>query len=956
MKKLISLVLVFSLLISITSVPAKAMNTERGDKVSPQMAQAYLDVIKSSTDTHGVAIIEDYQVGNSGGLYYADLIDFDGDGQKELYLLYAEDSFTHRDIIWGFNGSKAYIIGENTYSIYGTMNNVSIGLKQEGNKTYLCYEDITYRSDIQDDKEMFIEDIVFIVKEVEGKELKATANLYSILHYDESYERLKFEEYSEGENYENRKFITAEEYKEIYNKYSLNEGEILINNSRGAPYIEIYDYSLDDFINNLESMLMSSNMKDIYKDKSREEKMDIMDFLNNFRFFYHEEFDISNLDQEVLAWFMIDLLSREETLLKYEDVDLDDEKYEEWEEQKKYKEIDINKKAVELFGVNVDFQKHLPERYKDGYVYVHQPWDASSLFTTKINKIYPLGDNLFYIHIQTFETWDYDNMDLILNSLYEELPYNIRANFYQMGQGHAIIKAVNNEGKKSYQLIKYNKNGEYLTEEQLSKYITKVNPEPNLSFDYSKVKDFKESREFINFLRDIIAGLKGEQPNDRANSELVTYIQYAIENSSTTALKSSKNKVIIDKVTLKQALNSAESTKSEFNKILESNHITLNKNIEIVLRVRGENLNSNKVMSVIIDKSAVDSLGTANGIRILLGDNQHTVYINSEDVRNLGNKIGNITLQIQKGKDKGIYTIVFVDSNGKEISELPYPISFSFPADNELATIFVSYKGGNDNWGGQYNSTTKSIEFSTRYSGEYSIIENNINISDIGELTESQQKAIKFMVSKGYFELDGDKFNGQAPLNRYDFTMALVKMFFALDRELEATFTDIEKLNQYYPYVASAQKDQIVKGFTDNTFRGEINISKEQLIALCGRTLVDKKGYVYPENPKDYLGFVDSDSIADWAIEDIAIAVQNGLIDNGGILMPQMEMSRREGLEILYKLFMLLYETSPIEVEMEEIEQQPNSPIGIIIGSAIALVALFGGAYAYSRNKKSKKI
>jgi len=89
------------------------------------------------------------------------------------------------------------------------------------------------------------------------------------------------------------------------------------------------------------------------------------------------------------------------------------------------------------------------------------------------------------------------------------------------------------------------------------------------------------------------------------------------------------------------------------------------------------------------------------------------------------------------------------------------------------------------------------------------------------------------MVSKGYFEVNEGKFNGNDPLNRYEFMKALVSMFFALDREVEATFTDISKDNYYYPYVASAQKDNIVEGYDDNTFRGEINIPKEQVLVLC---------------------------------------------------------------------------------------------------------------------------
>lgn len=492
----------------------------------------------------------------------------------------------------------------------------------------------------------------------------------------------------------------------------------------------------------------------------------------------------------------------------------------------------------------------------------------------------------------------------------------------------------------------------------MNQYISKVNPEPNLSFDYNKVKGFTKASEYISYLKEIIAGLNGEKPNDKANSEITRYIQHAVESSSAIGVNSNKNSIVIDKNIVAQVAESVEETKLELDKILESNNIALNKSVDIVLRVDTLGLDPNKAISIMFDSSSLEDLGAANGIRVVLGDNQHTVYINSEDLKGLISEIGNISVNIQKGKDT--YIIVFMDGKGLEIDQLPFPISFSLPADNELATIFANYKGGSDNWGGQYSGATNSIEFSTRYSGEYSILEKEINIIDIGELTEEQQKAIKFMVSKGYFELDGERFNGNYPLTRYDFTTALVKMFFALDRELETTFVDIDKANQYYPYIASGQRDDIVKGFEENTFRGELNITKEQLIALCGRTLVDKKGYVYPENPEDYLNFVDNDSISDWATVDIAIAVQNGLIDNGGLLIPQTEINRAEAAEILYKLFMLLYEVPPVAVEIDNVattvsaeitETEGSSGRVAAIGGGLTVVVLGGGYYFLKKRK-----
>jgi hypothetical protein len=229
-------------------------------------------------------------------------------------------------------------------------------------------------------------------------------------------------------------------------------------------------------------------------------------------------------------------------------------------------------------------------------------------------------------------------------------------------------------------------------------------------------------------------------------------------------------------------------------------------------------------------------------------------------------------------------------------------IASSLPTINYL----IDHSGGSDNWGGQYDKANGAIEFSTRFSGQYEVLENEIIISDIGNLPERQQQAIRFMISKGYFTLNDDLFQPDKSLTRYDFTKALVGMFFALDRELNTSFSDVTEESPYYDYVASAEKDSIVEGYNDQTFRGDLNISKEQVIALCARTLAEKKGYTYPENLDDYLTFTDKDEISEWAKADIALAVREGLISGIGSLSPKDDINRGESAEMLYKLFMLL--------------------------------------------------
>lgn len=924
--------------------------------ISPEMAKTYLGIVTSITDRYGLSYNED-----SEGLIYADNIDFDGDGLLELYLLYKDNNFYGvKEEIWGFNGSESYLIGENEYEAGGSRTFGKLGLKQSGNKTYICYEEMDIIQEYVNEKNINIEYKSFNVQEVKGGKLQLNAYVYSELRYDEDDIKLGNGEYTKGTDYDDRKPISEVEYKEIYDKFSLEDSESLFTSGGAMFDYRTNDYNLELFTENLRNNLMTSNMKDIYPEKSLDEKKDIFNFLNQFIQVHWEGIDTSNQDRTEFAETIGSLLMYYPSFIEHEMIDYYDESFGD-AVKFKFKESDVKDKILDVFGINLDFDKYPIGNHEDGYVYIGQSWDAPFAYVTRVNKMYPLGNNLFYLNIETFVNPYYEagweEYEKISDDLFKEIS-NKKEELYDFKQGYAIIREVIKDGQKSYQLIKYDHSGEYLTEEELNQYTTKVNPEPNISFDYIKIKDFTEASEYESYLKETLSGLSGEKPNDKANNEIVTYIQHAAENSSSTAVNSNKNSIVINKNIIAQALESVEETKLELDKIIKDNNIVLNRSVDIVLRVDTLGLNPNKAVSIMFDSSSVEKLGSANGIRVVLGDSQNTVYISSEDLKGLITEIGNISVNLQKGKDDDTYIIAFMDSKGEEVNQLPYPISFAFPTDNELATILVNYKGGSDNWGGQYSSSTNSIEFSTRYSGEYSILENEINITDIGHLTEKEQRTIKFMVSKGYFDLDGDKFNGNYLLTRYDFTTALVKMFFALDRELEATFSDIDKTNQFYPYIASGQKYNIVKGFEDNTFRGELNITKEQLIALCGRTLVDKKGYIYPENPNDYLNFVDNDNISDWAKVDIAIAVQNGLIENGGLLMAQTEINRAESVEILYNLFMLLYEVPPISLEINnesnpvavEVDEAEKTISAVVaIGGGLVVIALAGGYYYHKK-------
>lgn len=244
-------------------------------------------------------------------------------------------------------------------------------------------------------------------------------------------------------------------------------------------------------------------------------------------------------------------------------------------------------------------------------------------------------------------------------------------------------------------------------------------------------------------------------------------------------------------------------------------------------------------------------------------------------------------------------------------------MTVGLPAGSMTSTVMASHSGGSDNWGGQYDPSAGVISVEIRYSGQYEVLENNVQIDDIGGLSEESQAAIRFLVAKGFLTLEDGSFNPSGTLTRYQFTQALVSMFFARDHNLTTSFEDVPADSEFYSYVASAEARGIVAGYDKVTFGGDDIMTVEQMLSLAARTLVDQKGYALPTDAEQYLSsFEDWETISNWALQQVAMAVRENLVDRGGTLNPRTGITREQAAVILYRLFLLLYEVPPVALDL----------------------------------------
>lgn len=531
--------------------------------------------------------------------------------------------------------------------------------------------------------------------------------------------------------------------------------------------------------------------------------------------------------------------------------------------------------------------------------------DAAPAITPYIERIYSLSDDCSYVLYKYYGN-HYTDSEPCTKPLKK-----LTLKSDDMRYGYAIVRNRVENGEKHYYIEQCGLGAKlFLTVSELSEYIVTNREKSNIEIDYSKINDCTDVQYYIDYLSEVIGDVR---PNDSAKYDIAKYIEYVIENCCAVELKAVLGKVTVDRSCIEDAIVKADEIRVMFEKLLSDKNIALNKNIKVVIRINCLKGKVKKGVTVIYDETLRDVCDGFDGIRVVLDNNCHGVYATYAQIEELAdNNVNSVYVKHRSNE----YQIRYIGIDKKNIEKIDTPLTFTFKADDPLDTVYFRKNDSTAlNWGGQIDDLNGTIEINTGISGDYYTEKNQPDISDISSLSDEEREAVEFIVSRGFMELSDGNFRPYMSLSRYDFTRAIVSLFYELNLDAECIFPDVDMNNMYYSYVASAQEKNTVVGYEDGTFRGNNHTTREEVISIAARTLADKKGYFYPENTDEYIRFADKELIQGWEnqYEEIALAVREGLIVSGGVLAPQMNITRVDAAVILYRLFNLLYDTSPIK-------------------------------------------
>ncbi len=458
----------------------------------------------------------------------------------------------------------------------------------------------------------------------------------------------------------------------------------------------------------------------------------------------------------------------------------------------------------------------------------------------------------------------------------------------------------------------------------------------------------------LKYLEEILKGLGGNIPDDASNTEISNYISKYISKKSETEISSEKNSIRITSDSISASVKAAIEAKDDMLKLCGKYDIALGKtpvcSVRIVCRDIGKG-----ARAITFSSDILTSIEGCDELRIIIGDDRTYVVISAEDMKTLCNKYSSWSIELGNKNDIE-YKINFKDDKGKTIEKIDAKLGFSVAGGGDLYTIERTTDGESMNWGGQPNSELGSTEFSTAYSGTYTIVKKDIEIKDIDSLSKEEQEKIEFIVARDIMSVKDGSFEPDKETSRYEFAKAFVRIFYNYDDSKPCSFSDVPKESEYYGYVASGEELKVIEGYPDGTFKGDNTVSMEEAIAFCSRILADYKKYSYPENTAEYLSFDDNSEISAWAEKEIALAVREGLIEKGGKLNPQAKINRQESAELLYKLYMLLHDSEATvagDIKAESHTDGSNT-LAIAIASSAAVLLMIVIIFVVLIKKKKK--
>lgn len=256
--------------------------------------------------------------------------------------------------------------------------------------------------------------------------------------------------------------------------------------------------------------------------------------------------------------------------------------------------------------------------------------------------------------------------------------------------------------------------------------------------------------------------------------------------------------------------------------------------------------------------------------------------------------------------------------NDQIVTKLPAPATFKFwlpgiqgVKDPSKINMFTYT---NNKW--QTGTSTLKVDeygYGTLYfpvagSGTFSAFLNIPSFADIKGHWASQY--IQFMAARGIVKgVDATHFEPQRNITRAEFASLVIHTMGLQNEKATNPFADVKSTDWFANVVSIAAKYNIVSGVTKTEFAPKKPISRQEMATMIARAMKVKKDVQLTKSADEILApFKDKNTVASWAREPMALAIQERLINGvtSDTLSPTSETTRAQAATLMYRFYIFL--------------------------------------------------
>ncbi|GIP17363.1 hypothetical protein J40TS1_30050 [Paenibacillus montaniterrae] len=191
--------------------------------------------------------------------------------------------------------------------------------------------------------------------------------------------------------------------------------------------------------------------------------------------------------------------------------------------------------------------------------------------------------------------------------------------------------------------------------------------------------------------------------------------------------------------------------------------------------------------------------------------------------------------------------------------------------------------------------------------GTYSVIWNPRDLDDVK--THWAKESVNNMAARLVIEGTGNNnFTPDRVITRSEFAVFVVKGLGLMHLDVEQNkFHDVSSATWFHDAVTIANDFGIVLGYNDGAFHGDLEITREQGMAMIYRSfqLINPEASMSEDQINAVLAtYGDADKVAPWAKEAVAMLISQGITEGKSeqLLDPKGKMTRAEAAALIQRL------------------------------------------------------